>query len=181
MTAGDLRWYVHRATRMSPGETASRVRDQVRQRAWRARQVHPGQAATRVVATQPRLFPTVLDAAAGAAVTDAARAALLAAAEQVLTGRGEVLGATRHDLHDPNWFHDPSTGRHAPNDRYAFRIRFRSEAETGNIKQIWEVSRHQHLTVLAAAWHLSGDPRYADAVAAQLRSWWRENPFLSGV
>src|SRR4029077_553522 len=66
-------------------------------------------------------------------------------------------------------------------DRYAFRINHRSEAETGNVKQIWEVSRLQHLMVLAAAWFLSHDEVYARQVADQLRSWWRENPFLSGV
>ena len=33
MTAGDLRWYANRASRMSPGETAVRVRDHVRRRA----------------------------------------------------------------------------------------------------------------------------------------------------
>ena len=52
---------------------------------------------------------------------------------------------------------------------------------TGNVKEVWELSRHQHLTVLAAAWWLTGDERYAEAVADQLRSWWRQNPFLSGV
>ena len=51
----------------------------------------------------------------------------------------------------------PVTGQRAPADRYAFRIKHRSEAETGNVKQIWELSRHQHLTVLAAAWFLTRD------------------------
>jgi hypothetical protein len=49
------------------------------------------------------------------------------------------------------------------------------------VKSVWELSRHHHLTVLAAAWWLTGDTRYADVVAAQLRSWWGANPFLSGV
>ncbi len=47
---------------------------------------------------------------------------------------------------------------------------------TGNVKQVWELSRHHHLTVLAAAWWLTGDERYAEAVAAQLRSWWAGEP-----
>ena len=38
-----------------------------------------------------------------------------------------------------------------------------------------------HLTLLANAWFLSHDERYAQRVADQLRSWWRENPFLSGI
>src|SRR5262249_30663977 len=45
----------------------------------------------------------------------------------------------------------------------------------------WEISRLQHLTLLAAAWYLTHEQEYARRVADQLRSWWRENPFLSGV
>ena len=41
-----------------------------------------------------------------------------------------------------------------------------------NVKQVWELSRHHHLTVLAAAWWLTGEERYADMVARHLRSWW---------
>ena len=111
----------------------------------------------------------------------AARAAIIAAADAVLLGHWEVLGVARTDLVTPDWFRDPVTGRRSSPERYAFRINHRSEEQTGNIKQVWEISRLQHLTVLAAAWYLTGDPRYADRVAAQLRSWFRENPFLSGV
>ena len=39
----------------------------------------------------------------------------------------------------------------------------------------------QHVTVLAAAFALSGDERYADRAGQHLRSWWARNPFLSGV
>src|SRR5690606_23281255 len=46
---------------------------------------------------------------------------------------------------------------------------------------IWEVSRHQHLTVLAAAYAATGDDRYATRVARHLRSWWAANPPLRGV
>ncbi len=49
------------------------------------------------------------------------------------------------------------------------------------MKQVWELSRHHHLTVLAAAWWLTGNDEYADMVARHLRSWWQRNPFLSGV
>ena len=58
----------------------------------------------------------------------------------------------RTDLERPDWFRDPVTGRRSDPDRYAFRIDHRSEEQTGNVKQVWEISRLQHLTVLAAAW-----------------------------
>ena len=111
----------------------------------------------------------------------AARAAVLAAADRLLRGEWEVLGLARTDLRTPDWFLDPVTGRRAPADAYAFRINHRSESQTGNVKQIWEISRLQHVTVLAAAWFVSHDETYAALAADHLRSWWRENPFLSGV
>ncbi|MGN6576027.1 MAG: alginate lyase family protein, partial [Nocardioides sp.] len=82
---------------------------------------------------------------------------------------------------DPDWFLDPVTGRRAPDDTLAFRVDHRDESRTGNVKAVWELSRHHHLTVLASAWWLTGDDTYAQVVADQLRSWWSANPFLSGV
>ena len=37
------------------------------------------------------------------------------------------------------------------------------------------------MTLLAAAWFVTGDEPYATLVADQLQSWWQENPFLYGV
>jgi hypothetical protein len=104
-----------------------------------------------------------------------------AGADRLLAGWGTVLGVPRTDLASPDWFLDPVTGRRAPSTELAFRIDHRNEAVTGNIKVVWELSRHHHLTLLAAAWWLTGEERYATVVASQLRSWWTENPFLSGV
>ena len=98
-----------------------------------------------------------------------------------MKGEWEVLGVIRNDLMIPDWFCDPVTGRHSSSDRYAFRINHRSEEQVGNVKQVWEISRLQHLTLLATAWFVSGNEAYACRVADQLRSWWRENPFLSGI
>ncbi len=106
---------------------------------------------------------------------------LVAAADGILYGRWEVLGIPRPDIADPDWFLDPATGRRAPQDAYAFAIDHRDEQVTGNVKSVWELSRHHHLTVLAAAYWLTADERYAQDAAAQLRSWWAANPFLSGI
>ena len=106
---------------------------------------------------------------------------MVAAADRLLAGDWEVLGTPRPDIVDPDWFLDPVTGRRAPDAALAFGIDHRDEAVTGNVKSVWELSRHHHLTVLAAAWWLTSDTRYAEVVAAQLRSWWARNPFLSGI
>jgi hypothetical protein len=73
------------------------------------------------------------------------------------------------------------SGRRSAPDRYAFRINHRSEEQIGNAKQVWEISRLQHLTLLATAWFLTHEEKYAHRVAEHLHSWCRENPFLSGV
>ena len=79
------------------------------------------------------------------------------------------------------FIHRPGDGPPVSPQVCAFRIDHRSEAEVGNIKQVWEVNRLQHLTLLAAAWYLTGEDAYAERVDGQLRSWWAANPLLSGV
>ena len=177
-----LGWYARRAARMSPTEVAWRARDQAVQLAWSRRQVMPGQLLP--VMPSPagrRRFTAVLPPDTAGRVPAAARAAVLAAADRLMHGEWEVLGVARTDLVTPDWFRDPVTGRRSSAGRYAFRINQRSEEQVGNVKQVWEIARLQHLTLLATAWYLTGDEAYANRVAAQLRSWYRDNPFLSGV
>ena len=176
-----LGWYARRASRMSPAEMAWRGRDKIVQTAWSRRQVSRSQIPPGARRPSDHQFTALLPAGAALRVPEDARRAVLASASALLQGNWEILGVHRHDLVAPDWFYDPLTGKHAPADRYAFRINHRSEAETGNVKQIWELSRFQHLTLLATAWALSREDAYAIRVADQLESWWRENPFLSGV
>ena len=81
-----------------------------------------------------------------------------------MDGHAEYFGVVRDDLADPDWWCDPKTGRRAPSG-YAFDVPYRNEDAVGDIKQIWEPSRHQYLTVLAAAYAVTGDERYAERVA----------------
>jgi hypothetical protein len=167
---------------MSPAEAAWRARDQLLRALWAWRQVRPGQLGTDgPPPAGQRQFAAVLPPGTAAHVPGPARAAILDRAERLLRGEWEVLGVARTDLIQPDWFRDPVTGRRSAHDRYAFRIDHRSEDQVGNVKQVWELSRLQHLTLLATAWFLTHDERFARRVDDQLRSWWRENPFLSGV
>jgi hypothetical protein len=183
LSTSRLGWYMRRAARMSPAEMTWRTRDRALQLAWSRRQARPGQIrpAATALPVAGRRFTAVLPPDTAARVPAEAKAAVLRAADQLMRGEWEVLGVLRTDLVQPDWFHDPVTGRRSPADRYAFRIDHRSQEQTGNIKQVWEISRLQHLTLLATAWFLTQDESYARRVAGQLRSWWRANPFLSGV
>ncbi|MGH3217592.1 MAG: alginate lyase family protein [Streptosporangiaceae bacterium] len=167
---------------MSPAEGAWRARDQLLRAAWSWRQVTREQLVeVRPLPPRDRRFSAILPREATARVSEDAKVALLASADRLLRGEWEVLGVMRTDMVRPDWFRDPLTGRRSVPDRYAFRIHHRSEAQVGNVKQVWEISRLQHLTLLATAWFLTHEEKYADRVADHLRSWWQENPFLSGV
>ena len=181
--ATKLGWYARRLGRMSPAEIAWRAREQAIRRAWARRQVRPGQIAAAALpkAAADRCFTAVLPADAAQHVPGQARDKIIADADRLLKGEWEMLGVVRTDMEQPDWFHDPVTGRRSAPDMYAFQIDQRSEEQTGNVKQVWELSRLQHLTLLATAWFLTQEEGYAERVADQLRSWWLENPFLSGV
>ncbi|MER5599940.1 alginate lyase family protein [Streptomyces sp. NPDC002265] len=170
MSAG---WYLRRLSRMGPREVGGRVGDTLRRRRWRsARPVAPGVSGARFTASLP--------AGTIAAVPPDAAKRLVAEADRLLDGHVEYFGVARDDLADPNWWYDPKTGRRAPWG-YAFDVPYRDEDAVGDIKQIWELSRHQYLTVLAAAYAVTEDERYAERVAAHLRSWWAANAPLRGV
>ncbi|MFI7385562.1 alginate lyase family protein [Streptomyces sp. NPDC049813] len=166
-------WYLRRLSRMGPREVGGRAVDTARRRRWRAvRPQEPEVSGARFTALLPA---GTLDAVPA----DAAKR-LVAEADRLLAGHAEFFGVPRDDLGDPDWWYDPKTGRRAPAG-YAFDVPYRDEEAVGDIKQIWEPSRHQYLTVLAAAYAVTGDERYAERVAAHLRSWWSGNPPLRGV
>jgi hypothetical protein len=165
---------------MSPSEIVGRTRDAIIRRAWRRQ--HFGHKTEQIRAPHigskfaGRFPPIDL-----ARLPQSARDNLLRAAEELLQGRWLVFGHPHpgFGVH-PDWFVDARSGRSAPKADYAFDIPYRNEDRIGNIKFIWEPSRHHHLTLLATAYAISGDERYAQRVSDHLRSWWRENPFLAG-
>ncbi|MFR9805619.1 alginate lyase family protein [Pseudonocardia sp. RS010] len=162
---------------MGPAEVAGRIGTAARVHRWRTG--HRVLGADTEAWLPDRRFTAVLPR--DVPVPRAAVQRLLATAERLMDGHAEYFGIARSDLAAPDWSYDPKTGRRAPADAYAFDIPYRDEGAVGDIKQIWEPSRHQHLTVLAAAYALSRDDRYAHRVADHLKSWWAANPPLRGV
>lgn len=174
-----LRWYAVRLSRMGPREIVGRAQAAARVHRLRGRPEALGVAEDSVL--RRRRFTTGIAPATLEAIPDAARTELLATAERLMDGRADFFGVTREDLVSPDWSFDPRTGRRAPADAWSFGIPYRDESAVGDIKQLWEPSRHQHLTVLAAAFAVTGDERYANRVADHLKSWWAANPPLRGV
>ncbi len=172
-------WYVRRLSRMTPDEVVGRAIAAARIRRWRRLLDEPAAAGQMCLPVRP--FSVVLADGVVATIPNVAKARLLGTAERLLEGHAEFFGVARTDLVAPDWSYDPRTGRHAPADDYAFDIDYRNEQAVGDIKQLWELSRHHHLTMLAAAFAVTGDDRYACRVADHLKSWWAANPPLRGV
>jgi hypothetical protein len=172
----DVGWYARRLSAMSPTEVARRARQQARHAVWRVR---PRSAVP--AARSSRDFFAGLPAYATLDIEPQAVQRLVDRAGEILAGSIDVLGAQRDDLQHPDWFFDPVSGRGAPRDVHASRIATRDAARVGSIKHVWELSRHQYLVGLAAAYWCTGDERYARRVDEHLRSWWAANPFLTGV
>ncbi|MDV9192064.1 alginate lyase family protein [Streptomyces sp. SR27] len=173
VSSGSPGWYLRRLSRMGPAEVGGRAVDAARRRHWRS-------ARPRVPRVTGARFTAVLPAGTVASIAPDAAKRLVAEADRLMAGHAEFFGVERDDLVDPDWWYDPKTGRRAPWG-YAFDVPYREEEAVGDIKQIWELSRHQYLTVLAAAYAVTGDERYAERVADHLRSWWAANAPLRGV
>ena len=170
-------WYVRRLRAMGAPEVTWRLRNAALQELWRAR---AGEAWPATGARPCWAGGQVPMAAAPGLDT---RELVLAAANRVVNDGCWPVFGTQADLagEDPDWFRDPLTGRRAPTRQYAFRVAHRDAAAVGDVKHVWEVSRLQHLTVLAAAYHVSGDERFACRALDHLRSWCTANPPLLGI
>jgi len=107
-------------------------------------------------------------------------AALIAEAESCLRHEWHFFGldGLREDPLD--WHYDPTMQVRAPHE-FGPGIDHRDESVVGSIKVIWEKNRHHHLAVLAAAYALTYDERFAAEAADQLLDWVGQNPYLVGV
>jgi uncharacterized heparinase superfamily protein len=124
-----------------------------------------------------RLRHEVLERFADAPADAAARA------DAMLGGTYDLLGyeAISWPLVDgaPDWHRDAVHGGVAPR-RFWAAVPY-LDPRHGDHKVIWEINRHQHWFAFGRAAWLTGDPRYANAVVHQLRSWLASNPPLVGI
>jgi hypothetical protein len=167
-------WYLRRLSLMGPCEVAARMGDRVRQAALRPNPRRISPRLVTVAAPTPVTIPADLP--------PEALTALVAAADRLVRGSWPVVGHDRTDMRPvPDWFLDPVTGIRAPSRAFSPSIEFRDPSVVGSVKRVWEPSRHNHLTVLAAAHAITGEDRYADMVERHLRDWLARNPFMSGI
>lgn len=175
-------WHLRRLLRMTPCEAIRRVRDTAIKVGWRQAWNKGTALAVRGGCWPDRTAIIQIPEAAIAAVPATAKCRLQSAADEILRGRWPIFGECRTDLAPaPDWFMDVHTGRRAPATDFGPGIDLRKLSGLCDVKHLWELSRHQHLTVLATAYRLTGDTRYAERAADHLRSWWAANTPPRGV
>ncbi len=128
-----------------------------------------------------RALPTVRQFEASLAALDAGRReALLDRADTVAAHVFDLLGSGPTELGPRiDWQCDFKTGRRWQLKHHS-RITI-SYPDDSDVKVPWELSRCQHLPLLAAAFRLTGEQRYLDEVGAQLHAWVETNPCEFGV
>ncbi len=101
-------------------------------------------------------------------------------AERVAAHEFDLLGSGPTELGPRiDWQRDFKSGRSWPLDHISGLVI--SYPDSSDIKVPWELSRFQHLPVLAAAYRLTGDRRWLDEIGTQLRDWIIANPVEFGA
>ena len=105
---------------------------------------------------------------------------ILATAQSLLAHRFPLLGVTVETGPNIDWRRDYVSNK-TSGASYFRRISYLNFNAVGDHKFIWELSRHQHLVLLAQAHLLTGKPEYLAEIFAQLESWLDQNPFQQGI
>ena len=167
-----LRWRINRLRAMGVAEISSRALQMLR-----ARLEQHGIGLTSVAvpnhiagATWLSVLPKTFNVAT-----------YTAEADRILGGRFHVFALAAAPLgFPPDWNRDPKTGTRAPMS-FGKLLDYRDARLVGDVKYLWEPNRHAELVTLAQAWHLSRDPRYANACGLFIDSWLLACPYPRGV
>lgn len=171
-------WYLNRLRAMGRAEVAWRARSAIQARAerWGLGRARPPEPAG-------ELPPSWLPVLAPEALADAQQLdmpAVVDAAERVLAGRFDVFALRGAELgFPPDWLRCPRTGAKAPL-YFGKTLDYRDERLVGDIKYLWEPSRHQEMVTLAQAAWLTGEARFARGAMQLLQSWLQDNPYPLG-
>ena len=106
---------------------------------------------------------------------------LLAAASRIAAGEWELFAQPLQlELSSLDWTRHPVTGSRS-DDAHWTRVAYMGGIGGGDVKQIWELSRHAELVRLAQAYHLTRDEAHARLAIHLLDRWIAQNPPGRGV
>ena len=106
---------------------------------------------------------------------------LIEKADRVIAGKFDLLGHKQLSFGDPiDWHLEPTSGKRTPLVHWS-KLDYLNPDVAGDKKVTWELSRHQYFVTLGQAYLLTGDEKYARAVAKHLDSWMDANPPKLGI
>ena len=122
-------------------------------------------------------------------VSEEEKTRVITAAEYFMDGHYEALGIhwPQFDFSsdaalDALWSLDPVTKETwAGADTYTFDVEYRDAHLLGDVKYVWEVNRLQFLQSISAAYYITKDKKYIDAVERLIASWYRCNTPFRGI
>jgi len=179
---GSLAWYLRRLQIMPPAEIPHRAREAVLRQACRAP----------LVAARDQRLPRGLSAGdlprlpmprnpAGRIVPEGCLQQLERDVDRLCAGHLDLLGQSWSGQELTDWARDPESGRRWPWHRYTYAMSRRPGAAAGDVKFVWELSRLQHLQVLALGAHLLGRADAASLCCRHLSQWLQDNPPYRGL
>lgn len=101
-------------------------------------------------------------------------------AEEILHGRYRLLGLNLELEREPRWRQDPVCGVETGLP-YFRRVPYLDASRAGDHKLVWELNRHQHLTLLAQAFVVCERREFFEELLRQWESWIEQNPFQRGI
>jgi len=188
-----VQWYYRRLRTMSAGEIAWRVRSSLDDRVDQflvTRRKRPRRLSAVSDGDDPRTpgfhvcDQPVAEKARSWEASDVGPTrydALIERAEKIAQHRLTFFDLKEQYLGDPiRWNRDHKRGQDTPMI-FSPALDYRDVEVAGDCKFVWEPNRHHQLVVLGRAYRAGGDVRFARAVAEQLDSWLRQNPFGLGM
>ncbi len=184
-----LQWYVHRLKSMGPREIVWRIRSALAAQADLLRipngwvpKLDVSGALTRTAFSPgfdcSATVPDPGDADGRPADWDRR---LIASADRVLADRIDYFNLEAQFLGDPiDWQRDWWSDKALP-IKLSHLTDYRDFQAAGDCKLVWEPNRHHQLVVLARAWRVTGETRYARKVADLMLDWIAQNPFGYGM
>ena len=121
-------------------------------------------------------MPGAIRARGGEEVRD-----VVAEADAALLGHLRLLGRSYQFRRPIPWCADPVTGRPWPLAFHREMDIFSGAGAHGDVKDVWELNRHQFLPTLGKAYRLTGDERYAEAALGLIEEWIAANPYKRGI
>ncbi|MFT6835588.1 MAG: hypothetical protein ACJA0H_001628 [Francisellaceae bacterium] len=174
MRANSIKWYFNRLKAMEPSEILDRVIFTVRKKKW---SYSRPKIKEKPNLSNVRFNDSFIEALSP--ILEVEKDGIIKEADQYLDHYWLFFDLNKKES-DINWHFDPQYEKIAPSI-FTFSINHRLESLVGNIKNTWEKNRHHHLTIMASAYYLTKDEKYALEVKHQLISWVDQNRFLQGV